>query len=1121
MHKRIVWIALLILVVTGTWSFAGNSNNDPKAQIESALATLSGQLSMEARAKIGGDMKIEYGNMHDVYLDPRTNPENFVTNVNFAQLNKKMKDQMDKLGIKMKMASPETRERVLRMLHGQQQNPPAYVMLLNDKVYLSGFLVFKNDVNAIGTDARKADLQTLKNLGVLINKFDIAKDNEFSVQIPADKFGAVLNMDSIKKFRSARVMLPNLDLSIPEIGANTVWTRSVSPATGSGVVVGIVDDGLDLNHADFRIAVNNTRVQFLWDQTATSGTPPSGYTYGRECTKAQIDAGSCPETAECSSTSASGHGTFTAGVAAGNGATYRGVAYQSDIYYVKTTMTNQAIWDGIKYLKDKATAQGKPIAISMSLGSNYGPHDGFADLDWLVDQNYNANTTGLSIAFSAGNDGDNQLHADALVCPRPAGPAWWAATTTYQVGFPWYAPDFGYQTAPDLVLEYYYPANKNINVSWALPVYYDGATPFCNNQTAASWGTTVLTAGWVPELDNRFTNDAKPNVWGITYNVQKLGTNGVCDSFVGDVRNRAAKWISASMFRESDCTQKNNGHGTLTRCNTAITPGGCEYHLDNEAAPGTDYIYVVFRPAAPVDVWDRTATVSGCGSTDPHMTCANDLFHCLPCTDATCSAVATGPGWGYGWGTAPETACPSGVPGYGDFMAMYVLFDEKNPATTDAFGDGGCWSACGTAVTNCTGIAEVPSQQTELEGWLGSWVLGNFLTVGVTPPEDCVNYVMQGDSLQCVGDPASAHYAIAAAAYNTKLDGCMNTADTVGDRPLWSSTGPLRDGTPAASWSKPEISAPGNSIASANAACVTAPTCPVGSSPYQYRLESGTSFSAPHVAGTAALLFQCCPTLTLGQVQNLLDTNALDAGTAGFDTLWGWGKLRANAAYLDLLPAFLGITSATPVSSSQINLGWNAATVDECPTGASYNIHRVQGSCPFTPSLANRIATGVTTLTYNNTGLAAGTQYAYMVRAVEGNQCTDNNTSCLIATTLGGGFPGEIPQKGGLGTALTIAKSGTNVVLTWGAPGGTCAPTVYEVYRGTLPFTAYNHQSWTCSVPVGTPTYTGIQDTGSYYYLVVAATATMEGSYGKNSSAVERPVGAPQCSGVTQNLGSC
>ncbi len=120
--------------------------------------------------------------------------------------------------------------------------------------------------------------------------------------------------------------------------------------------------------------------------------------------------------------------------------------------------------------------------------------------------------------------------------------------------------------------------------------------------------------------------------------------------------------------------------------------------------------------------------------------------------------------------------------------------------------------------------------------------------------------------------------------------------------------------------------------------------------------------------------------------------------------------------------------------------------------------------------------------------------------------------------------PGTVPDgQVTPGTPFRLTKSGAvNLGLTWGASCSTGANN-YAVYEGTLPMpsaTPYSHASLNCSlgnVTSATITPTGA---GSHYYLLVPLTAGSEGSYGRNSSGTQIPVGVPACN--TQSLaGTC
>jgi len=97
--------------------------------------------------------------------------------------------------------------------------------------------------------------------------------------------------------------------------------NTASGMEGDGVILGIVDTGIDLENSDFRNSDGTTRVIRLWDQTALSGTPPSGFADGAEYNSDDINDcilnGNCPQGGLPKDTH--GHGTHVAGISVGNG----------------------------------------------------------------------------------------------------------------------------------------------------------------------------------------------------------------------------------------------------------------------------------------------------------------------------------------------------------------------------------------------------------------------------------------------------------------------------------------------------------------------------------------------------------------------------------------------------------------------------------------------------------------------------------------------------------------------------------------------------------------------------------------------------------------------------------
>ncbi|MBN2391421.1 MAG: peptidase S8 [Anaerolineae bacterium] len=69
-----------------------------------------------------------------------------------------------------------------------------------------------------------------------------------------------------------------------------------------------------------------------------------------------------------------------------------------------------------------------------------------------------------------------------------------------------------------------------------------------------------------------------------------------------------------------------------------------------------------------------------------------------------------------------------------------------------------------------------------------------------------------------------------------------------------------------------------------------------------YDYLQGTSQATPHVSGLAALIWSMAPTLTNNEVQNLIEQTADDLGAVGKDQDYGWGRINAYTALLNLVP---------------------------------------------------------------------------------------------------------------------------------------------------------------------------------------------------------------------------
>ena len=196
---------------------------------------------------------------------------------------------------------------------------------------------------------------------------------------------------------------------------------------GEGVLIAIIDSGIDYSHPDFRNEDGTSRIEALWDQTIP-GAPPEGFQIGTLYTKEQINEAlqtPMPQRLDIvPSTDLSGHGTHVAGIAAGNGRAsnglYRGVASLSELLVVKLgesisgsfPRTTQ-LMEALEFVMRYSISLGKPLAVNISFGNNYGSHTGRSILESFIDDV--ANMGRSSIAIGTGNEGAEGNHAAGIL----------------------------------------------------------------------------------------------------------------------------------------------------------------------------------------------------------------------------------------------------------------------------------------------------------------------------------------------------------------------------------------------------------------------------------------------------------------------------------------------------------------------------------------------------------------------------------------------------------------------------------------------------------------------------------------------------------------------------------
>lgn len=216
----------------------------------------------------------------------------------------------------------------------------------------------------------------------------------------------------------------NLVLSLYEARAASCITPVQNPPlslSGKGVIVGIVDSGIDIFHPDFRNEDGSTRIMELWDQTIPNEEDSNFfYNRGKIFSREEINQALTNNDRSFPSRDPSGHGTHVAGIAAGNGRASRGeqkgVAPESELLIVKLGNTfpegfprTTELMLGMDYCVRKAAELNIPLALNISFGNSYGSHDGSSLLETFIDNLANVGRT--TIAIGSGNEGNKGRHA--------------------------------------------------------------------------------------------------------------------------------------------------------------------------------------------------------------------------------------------------------------------------------------------------------------------------------------------------------------------------------------------------------------------------------------------------------------------------------------------------------------------------------------------------------------------------------------------------------------------------------------------------------------------------------------------------------------------------------------
>ncbi|HZM69602.1 MAG TPA: S8 family serine peptidase, partial [Candidatus Cryosericum sp.] len=323
-----------------------------------------------------------------------------------------------------------------------------------------------------------------------------------SLAVPSSALEALASIPEVRWLKAARSYRLTNEVSTGDNFTGARTENIVFGDAGEGVIVAVIDTGIDWSDDDFRNTDGSTRILGIWDQTLSDPAhpPPAGFSFGSFYSQADIDLANSSGIPIDTSDGHS-HGTHVAGTAAGNGrhtgngvpvGTFAGMAPKADLLIVRVfdsagNFCNACDLTAATVFVDQfARTAGKPWVGNMSLGDPVaGAHDGTNPDELAIDALVGPGRPGAQMAIAAGNEGRSTRHSH-----------WEGTLATGQT----FSTSFPLGSAA--------PNSGNDNDFVWLDLWYKGAdaatveilTPFNQTISAARGGTSGLvctTAGAV------------------------------------------------------------------------------------------------------------------------------------------------------------------------------------------------------------------------------------------------------------------------------------------------------------------------------------------------------------------------------------------------------------------------------------------------------------------------------------------------------------------------------------------------------------------------------------------------------------------------------------------------
>lgn len=299
--------------------------------------------------------------------------------------------------------------------------PIAKAVEINGRQFISAFIRVSD----------RSAVSELEALGVEI-QCEFSNGTLFTTLIPVDKLQEVAKIAKVSRISVASKRRPLTDKVRQATNVDDALTLSTDAIgaglskkyDGTGVLLGVIDTGIDFQHIAFKDKNGNSRIKRAYVVTNTGSDYYPSYSakeYGDGTSNAITS--SAPTT----DNSSEDHGTHTSSTAGGssviiNGstvtvtddhanATYGGMAPGADLYLAGCDLSDTYLANSFQKICNYADSKNMPVVVSNSWGGQFGPHDGTGDIAEICAQYFSDSNPNHICLFAASNDaGTNGFH---------------------------------------------------------------------------------------------------------------------------------------------------------------------------------------------------------------------------------------------------------------------------------------------------------------------------------------------------------------------------------------------------------------------------------------------------------------------------------------------------------------------------------------------------------------------------------------------------------------------------------------------------------------------------------------------------------------------------------------